>query len=557
MNDENKVNDKAAEGSFEEQLAELIKKSGGTVPPKKPKSESDSDQAAGEEGQPVSADEPVFVTPEQPADEPIVVMPEPPTAEEASFVAPEPPVGESAFTVPPVDEPVFVTPEQPADEPIVIAPEPPAEEPAFTVPPVEEPIVVAPEQPAEEAPFITPEPPIEESAFTVPPIEDPVFVMPETDPLYTAQAFAGPPKRERTQEEIEAEIEAIINGMSAAAEPKKKSSGDMDDLMSQIQELEKQIVDTEVSNAKQQAEAERLAAEKQAEEQRRLDMELEAMLGKITADEVAMMEQQARKAEEDLRRTEEELRRTEEAIKKAEQEAKAAEEEARKARENAERQKREAVRIEIVPPERGVKDPIDVGFSHVEKEGEGEVDRLKAKIAALEMLLSQKTQQDETPPITPKAQQPQQNVAASPIPGMPAGDITSMFKQWFDLEMAAKMKNIITEDDKKEKDKDKDKDKPPVLEATPAYPEPDVGSPNLIKLSDNVFYNVREKKTYVMQEIDHAHSRNLPATRHAALQKPKPKKKLLGKHRPLKKRPPLRGKGAPHRPPRRPLRRKP
>ena len=114
-----------------------------------------------------------------------------------------------------------------------------------------------------------------------------------------------------------------------------------------------------------------------------------------------------------------------------------------------------------------------------------EMEQMRAKIASLEYMLAQK---------------PKENTAATSATGtgMPTGDINTMFKQWFDLEMAAKMKNIITEDEKKAAS---EKEKQPPYDKSPAvYNESDQGS-DFIKLSDNVYYNVREKKTYVMREL--------------------------------------------------------
>ena len=263
------------------------------------------------------------------------------------------------------------------------------------------------------------------------------------------------------------------------------------------------------------------------------------------------------------------------------------EEQAQKAREAEQTQIYE--RPEIVPPveTHEEREPIDVGhFDKVKEEKPqpdiaameamlqqllnedkakkdeeshavvSEMEQMRAKIASLEYMLAQKNdetkaqervrekeREQESPKARPTAQQIIEKAAEG---GASTGDINSMFKQWFDLEMAAKMKNIITEDEKKTKGTATASQQPTGYDKSPAvvYSGDADQSSDFIKLSDNVYYNVREKKTYVMRELK-------PTVRKAV--KPAPKKKAAPKkaahrRRPMHARPGMR----PHRP-RRPL----
>ena len=127
-----------------------------------------------------------------------------------------------------------------------------------------------------------------------------------------------------------------------------------------------------------------------------------------------------------------------------------------------------------------------------------------------------------------------------------------MFKQWFDLEMASKMKNLITEDDKK---KAAESEKPLPYEQ-PAYDSESTVS-DFVKLSDNVYYNVKEKKTYVMKELT-ASPPPLPAIE--GVRRPVKKKIIKRKPAPKKKPSRLKRRAALHNRalhPRRPRRRPP
>lgn len=133
-----------------------------------------------------------------------------------------------------------------------------------------------------------------------------------------------------------------------------------------------------------------------------------------------------------------------------------------------------------------------------------EMEQMRAKIASLEYMLanadrrkSEETADEKKAAAAPPQTDPQKIIEQA-AKATKSDDINSMFKQWFDLEMAAKMKNIITEDEKKAAS---EKEKQPPYDKSPAvYNESDQGS-DFIKLSDNVYYNVREKKTYVMREL--------------------------------------------------------
>ncbi len=136
-----------------------------------------------------------------------------------------------------------------------------------------------------------------------------------------------------------------------------------------------------------------------------------------------------------------------------------------------------------------------------------EMEQMRAKIASLEYMLAQK---------------PKENTAATSAPGtgMPTGDINTMFKQWFDLEMAAKMKTLILPEEKKKESEN----------AQNYDVDANQGS-DFIKLSDNVFYNVKEKKTYIMKELSPTPS--LPAARPTAKKPTKQTKPI--KHKPAAK----------------------
>lgn len=136
-----------------------------------------------------------------------------------------------------------------------------------------------------------------------------------------------------------------------------------------------------------------------------------------------------------------------------------------------------------------------------------EMEQMRAKIASLEYMLAQK---------------PKENTAATSATGtgMPTGDINTMFKQWFDLEMAAKMKTLILPEEKKKESEN----------AQNYDVDANQGS-DFIKLSDNVFYNVKEKKTYIMKELSPTPS--LPAARPTAKKPTKQTKPI--KHKPAAK----------------------
>ncbi len=136
-----------------------------------------------------------------------------------------------------------------------------------------------------------------------------------------------------------------------------------------------------------------------------------------------------------------------------------------------------------------------------------EMEQMRAKIASLEYMLAQK---------------PKENTAATSATGtgMPTGDINTMFKQWFDLEMAAKMKTLILPEEKKKESEN----------AQNYDVDANQGS-DFIKLSDNVFYNVKEKKTYIMKELSPTPS--LPAAR-PTTKKPTKQTKPI-KHKPAAK----------------------
>lgn len=366
----------------------------------------------------------------------------------------------------------------------------------------------------------------DDAAFIIPPENDTVAPKPEPVPDPAPSENTESP-RHKTPEEIEAEIEAMIlatetqaaqNAAKAEAETEtgaqplimpdvseKETDDGMSDILAQIEELE-------ASMRADREKAEKEAAQKKAAEPDVLDEKLDELLRGI--DEAAAMEEPSSGVD-----------------KKAEPETKPEPEIKQESETVPEPEVKVQPSIEIVP-EKVAEDTRAIS----------EIEMLKAKIASLEFLLSQKAQEKPAPQEPPPAPQPPPQPAPAPQVNMTAanlglpGDVNAMFKQWFDLEMAAKMKNIIGADGKGG-EKSTDKPTPPVSETeTP---------PDMIKLSDNVFYSLKDKKTYTLKELS------------PNPELPPPRKRVVKKKPPAKNMPrPRRGRRRPGmRPRRRPVRR--
>ncbi len=587
MDSENKKNEERDNLSFEEQLAELIKQSGGSVPPK---TENFEDEQTIILNNPHDEDEPIIITAPAGDGEPIM----PPLTDD----------GEPVIVTAPADneEPVIVTAPTDNKEPVIITAPAGDGEPIITPLADDEPIIVAP--PVDDEPIITAPTKEQVSAEEQPPTQN-------------FNEFGDGYEKPQISEQLEAELDAIINGFSDgddtgfmdfgepdfSVENKEKSEDDgLHEINSEIAELEKDINEAEIAHLQQKLEEQekRARAEKeQTAESYRLDYELERMLNSFedkrqpepqqaqnqqSAQEVNPQPQFTQepppqpqpqpapnpqpaetvqtpppivnvhvppqvyntqsdavlyaKLDELLKESREKDAKIEELLKaeKASKEEKAQLEMQQMldkiaSLENTLAQKEKPQEsaaviadenIEIVPPqkERDIQASAEAEkvaameakldeLLNAKKEptpdpaAVTEMEQMRAKIASLEYMLSQKSKESE----------PVQSPTAT---GIPTGDINTMFKQWFDLEMAAKMKTLILPEDKK------------AAEAAQQSAADDANqSSDFIKLSDNVFYNVKEKKTYVMKELSPTPS--LPAAR--------PKKKPVKpvKHKPAAK----------------------
>ena len=489
------------ENDFDTQLAELIKQSGGVVPPKKPAAQEAATQTTAEQN--VQNSE----TTEREFAETVIADP----------IIPPSPAED--------DMPVFNDTESVSDEPIIIA---------------------------------------------AAPVSNEGTEQQQTSPEASEEST---PQKTKTDEEIEAEIDALIAEMERKAEDvasdgvstqddvlngssddavintatenahgeaaensvsENVSGGEtLSDIESEIASLERTINEAEIASLERKLSEQTRAAEEEhglAAESYRLDYELEQMLGTF-ADSESPVAAPADTAEEA------------DVI--------------------------DGDKIEIVPKAEPAP-PVTVAADTVEAKSEtpaenltvqnkldvpvqkdagsvSELEQMRARIASLEYMLAQKPQTEKT--ATPP---PERARTAPPEPHAVGGDINSMFKQWFDLEMASKMKNLITEDDKK---KAAESEKPLPYEQ-PAYDSESTVS-DFVKLSDNVYYNVKEKKTYVMKELT-ASPPPLPAIE--GVRRPVKKKIIKRKPAPKKKPSRLKRRAALHNRalhPRRPRRRPP
>ena len=460
MDDERNNGSGAPENDFESQLAELIKQSGGTVPPKKkpaPAPETQEEPAAPKEktAEEIDAEIEAMINSmssgsrdETATDVPPFVM----TDADFHATESEPAAG---FTMSEGDAPIFDKGTPPTD---------------FTVP--------------EEAPS---------------------FVMPEQEPAQSEESI----------DDIMAEIERLERE-TANAEREKA-------------EAERARLEEEEALRREMAQNEQVSA--------KLDDELEAMLESMSkqATEPPHVEEPEPATAETQEATEPEAPKATEAEQvkhdepEKEQESKESEttelfkEPVEIVATNEEHEASAPIdvnRFDKVEPPKEEQKPLDIatmeamlqellGDDRAKKEEKeqavvSEMEQMRAKIASLEYMLANvdknksetaKTEEKVSPAPT---QTDTQKIIEQAAKATKSDDINSMFKQWFDLEMAAKMKNIITEDEKKtaaEKEKQSSYDKAPAV-----YNEPEQGS-DFIKLSDNVYYNVREKKTYVMREL--------------------------------------------------------
>ncbi len=477
MDDERNNGGSAPENDYESQLAELIKQSGGTVPPKK-------------KPEPAPAPQKEQVAPSEKTAEEI-------DAEIEAMINSMSDSDSSART----DVPPFVMPDSDFAAPK-------NEAPIFDVPTEESPAF---ETEGDASAFVMPESESaqSETIFAMPE-ENVGFVMPEDDKVSDS---------EQSIEDIIAEIERLEKE-TASAEREKE-------------EAERARLEEEEAMRREAERAERVGA--------KLDDELEAMLESLAADEPASAEpvqptEPEQPVEPNAPAKDEELINNEKPSENSEPTSTPPIETKEKESESAElfgepveivgKQENhdnsvpiDVSRFDKVEPPKEDAKSLDVakmeamlqellGDDRAKKEEKeqavvSEMEQMRAKIASLEYMLANvdrkkadeaKVEETKTPP----PQNDARKIIEQASNATKSDDINSMFKQWFDLEMAAKMKNIITEDEKKQAG---EKEKQPSYDKAPAvYNEPEQGS-DFIKLSDNVYYNVREKKTYVMREL--------------------------------------------------------